>query len=174
MVPLECTPRVWKGPRDWLWHRAPRLVNPALLVAPKLYLMLWNDPVKKWSRIFSIFWYAQNGLFVRNNTLRAILFLGTSDPCDLEGRNFSIFCYAKTGFSVLKTTYLFCFLSPDPLQKPESSAIKHKTAISKMLLAPESVRRLVIILNQCNRLFVRGIWTATERLSKFVLHRLTR
>ena len=27
---LECAPRVWKGPRDWLWHRAPRLVNAAL------------------------------------------------------------------------------------------------------------------------------------------------
>ena len=47
IVPLECTPRVWKGPRDWLWHRAPRLVNPALrTVVLKAYF--WRPQTWTW------------------------------------------------------------------------------------------------------------------------------
>ena len=48
MVPLECATRVGKGPRDWLWHRAPRLVNPALIGTlqcshPKICLLKFLD-----------------------------------------------------------------------------------------------------------------------------------
>ena len=69
----------------------------------------------------------------------------------------------RTGAPVLKTTHLclFCFWSPDPSREPKRSAMSRKNAISKMPLAFDSVGQLVIKLEQCNQLFVRGMWTAT-------------
>ena len=43
-----------------------------------------------------------------------------------------------------------------------------------MLLALDSVRRLVIKMKQCNQLFVHGMWSASEQVSRSVSHQLTR
>ena len=126
--------------------------------------------VMKWfrrdleSRIFSISFTPKKGFSVLGTNTHGCFF--SPDPCDLEGRIFSILRYAQNGLSSVGNNPLMAVLF--------LATIKHKTVTSKMLLALDSMRRLVIIQKQCNWLFFLGMWIANERLSRFILHRLTR